>query len=91
MDTPNMIVISPDDNVGVVIREAAVGDTLEGSDGRCIEATAEIPKNHKVALVEISKGDRVIKYGEVIGIATEQVEQGGWIHTHNLRSEEGAS
>ena len=91
MNVPNLIVISPDDNVGVVIREAAVGDTLDGSDGRSIKATAEIPKNHKVALVDIPKGDRVVKYGEVIGIATEQIQKGGWIHTHNLRSEEGGS
>ena len=90
MNIPNLIVISPDDNVGVVIREAAVGDTLESSDGRKIEAVTEIPKNHKVSLVLLSKGDRVIKYGEIIGIATERIEQGGWIHTHNLRSEEGA-
>ena len=90
MNQPNLIVISPDDNVGVVIREAAIGDTLHGSDGSIIEATSEIPKNHKVALVPISKGDRVIKYGEVIGIATEQIGMGKWIHTHNLISEEGS-
>jgi len=91
MNVPNLIVISPDDNVGVVIKETGIGDTLRDSEGRSIEASTEIPRNHKVALVRISKGDRVIKYGEVIGIATEPIEKGVWIHTHNLRSEEGES
>ena len=91
MKTPNLIVISPDDTVGVVITETAIGDTLEGSDGSKIKAATKIPKNHKIALVRISKGDRVIKYGEVIGIATEHIEKGVWVHTHNLISEEGAS
>jgi len=91
MNISNLIVISPDDTVGVVIRETAIGDTLEGSDGSKIEAATEIPKNHKIALVRISKGDRVIKYGEVIGIAMKHIEKGGWVHTHNLISEEGTS
>lgn len=91
MNPQNLIVISPDDTVGVVIRETAIGDTLEGSDGRIIQAATEIPKNHKIALIRISKGDRVIKYGEVIGVATELIEKGDWVHTHNLISEEGTS
>jgi len=91
MSTPNVIVISSDDNVGVVIREASVGEALEGTDGRSMEAVVEIPKNHKVALIDIARGDRVVKYGEVIGIATEDIKKGAWIHTHNLTSEEGTS
>lgn len=91
MGTPNLIVISPDDTVGVVIKEAAVGDTLVSSDGRSIEAKTAIPKNHKIALTDMETGDRVVKYGEVIGIATERIEKGTWIHTHNLTAEEGTS
>ena len=91
MGAPNLIVISPDDTVGVVIGGAAVGDILEDADGGSIEAVSEIPKNHKVALVDIEKGALVIKYGEVIGRATEKIPKGAWVHTHNLTSEEGAS
>jgi len=88
MSTTNLIVISPDDNVGVVIGGAAVGDDLVATDGRTIKAATEIPGNHKVALVDIAQGDRVVKYGEVIGVATEDIKIGAWIHTHNLTFEE---
>jgi altronate hydrolase len=91
MSGPNVIVISSDDNVGVVIGGAAVGDALVSTDGKTVEATSDIPGNHKVALVDIARGNRVVKYGEVIGVATEDIKKGAWIHTHNLVFKEGTT
>lgn len=45
-----------------------------------------IPAGHKFALCDIAKGDFVIKYGQVIGRATEDIAKGQWVHSHNLRS-----
>ena len=39
---------------------------------------------HKIAIDDIKKGDDVIKYGESIGIAKEDISQGEWVHTHNV-------
>lgn len=50
------------------------------------EGTDLIPPGHKQALQEIPKGAPVIKYGQIIGRATEDIPKGAWVHTHNLRS-----
>jgi altronate hydrolase len=39
---------------------------------------------HKIAVERIPKGARVVKYGQAIGVTTEHVEPGDWVHTHNL-------
>ena len=55
-----------------------IGVSLEGSEA--------IPAGHKYALRHIGKGEAVIKYGEIIGRATQDIEKGEWVHTHNVRS-----
>ena len=59
----------------------------------CLDGSDTIPAGHKFALVPIAKGEFVIKYGEIIGRATQDIQPGDWVHTHNLRShlDEGAS
>ena len=52
----------------------------------CLEEHGAVPKGHKIALCHIAQGDFVIKYGEIIGKATCDIEQGDWVHSHNLRS-----
>lgn len=51
-----------------------------------LTATDKIPAGHKFALRDIAKGEYVIKYGEVIGRATEDIKKGEWAHTHNVKS-----
>lgn len=51
-----------------------------------LTATAGIPAGHKFALKDISKGEPVIKYGEIIGRATKNIAEGEWVHVHNLKS-----
>lgn len=38
------------------------------------------------ALRDIAKGEYVIKYGEIIGRATEDIKKGELAHTHNVKS-----
>ncbi len=45
-----------------------------------------IPAGHKRALVAIKKGEPIIKYGNTIGIATADIAEGEWVHTHNLKT-----
>ena len=54
--------------------------------GVCLDGSAEIPAGHKYALRSISKGEYVVKYGEVIGKATQDILKGEWVHTHNVQS-----
>jgi len=44
----------------------------------------DIPQGHKVARVRIPAGSHVIKYGQSIGIASQDIAEGAHVHTHNL-------
>ena len=54
--------------------------------GVCLEESGKIPAGHKYALQDISCGDYIIKYGEIIGRATADIAKGEWVHTHNVKS-----
>ncbi|WP_276253917.1 UxaA family hydrolase [Halomontanus rarus] len=75
------------DTVVTVLEDAETGDVV-GDDG-ALELTESVPFGHKVALVDHEPGDEIRKYGEVIGVATESVEPGEWVHTHNCDSARG--
>lgn len=38
-----------------------------------------IPQGHKVALEDIEQGEKVIRYGEIIGYAKRKIEKGSWV------------
>lgn len=78
--------IHPNDNAAVALQEIAKGTEVRYGQIR-LTALDDIPKGHKIALVRIPQGDPVIKYGNTIGIAGEEMPAGAWIHTHNLLSQ----
>lgn len=41
---------------------------------------------HKFALRDIAAGEKVIKYGMPIGVATSDIKAGDHVHTHNLKT-----
>lgn len=51
-----------------------------------LRGTDTIPAGHKKAIKPIKKGDKVIKYGNPIGVATEDISEGEWVHTHNVKT-----
>jgi altronate dehydratase small subunit len=48
-----------------------------------------VPYGHKFALIEITAGQDVIKYGEVIGRASQNILPGDHTHIHNIESKRG--
>jgi altronate dehydratase small subunit len=65
----------------------ARGEVLEipAEDGTVRLALQEdIPFGHKLALRSVAAGDRVVKYGEVIGVATRPIAAGDHVHVHNV-------
>ena len=75
------ILLNANDNVAVARRSIPAG----GATGRGDLAALElIGRGHKVALKFIKSGDEVLKYGQVIGIATQDIEPGRHVHLHNL-------
>ena len=54
-----------------------------------VHVTERIPFGHKFAIYDISKGAQIVKYGEKIGIATQDIRAGQHVHIHNLESGRG--
>jgi altronate dehydratase small subunit len=46
----------------------------------------DVQFGHKLAIRAIAEGDTVIKYGEVIGRASKNIETGEYVHIHNVTS-----
>jgi len=79
------------DNVGTVLADCRPGDTVQvvsESQEPLLEVRVSrpIPFGHKLALSRIGKGEKIVKYGEVIGGATQPIEQGDHVHIHNVDS-----
>lgn len=85
------LVHAPGDAVGVAVEEIKPGEQVTGivlRDRSLHNVTVRdpIPLGHKLALRPISRGERVIEYGEVIGEALADIAPGQHVHVHNLRS-----
>lgn len=81
----DMIRINETDNVAVALRPIAKGESLDIA-GNKVTAREEIPQGHKMALKFISSGEQVMKYGFCIGCAKEDIEEGRWVHVHNVKT-----
>lgn len=84
-DEPVFTVIQPDDSVCVALRDLAKGDTVE-VNGHCVTVREDVPFGHKVAVKTVHPGEDVLKYGYSIGAATQKIEPGEWVHTHNVKT-----
>ena len=83
------IKISPSDNVAIAVTDIPQGATVSVSGAGELVATQEIPLGHKVSLVPITKGAGIIRYGEVICTAGEDISLGEWVHLHNTSTTRG--
>lgn len=82
----NAILLDKNDNVATCTSEAVAGDTIKilgGSEIICVE---DIPIWHKVALKDIAKGEKIFKYGEIIGEASADIAAGGRVSHENIFS-----
>lgn len=85
------IQIDERDNVATATSDVRKGDEVEilSPDGKVIlkaEPVDDISFGHKLSLRKIKKGEDIIKYGEVIGVASRDIPAGEWVHTHNVDS-----
>lgn len=80
--------IHPDDNVATLLMSAQAGPVVvRASAGeRSITARRDIQHGHKIASADIAKGESIIKFGVVIGVATCDISEGDWVHLHNCGS-----
>jgi altronate dehydratase small subunit len=70
-----LVLLSPDDNCLVVAQTLRAGDTVTiGGEAVAVGRA-------------IRAGEKVLKYGAVIGTATADIARGEHVHTHNLESD----
>ncbi len=74
------------DNVAVALADLPAGATVAFEGGPPLTLGDALPFGHKVALTAIAPGEPAVKYGEVIGLATQAIARGEHVHTHNLAS-----
>jgi len=87
-----VIVIHSNDNVATALKDLGEGISIQVEVKNVkleIIPLDPIPFGHKIALKAIQQGADVIKYGEVIGRATQNIEFGEHVHIHNVESKRG--
>ena len=75
------LLLNPDDNVALALSEIAEGEST-GHDN--LVSQEKIPAGHKIAVKKIDAGQPIIKYGQIIGVASHTLPAGSYIHTHNV-------
>jgi altronate dehydratase small subunit len=87
MEKKKAIVMKPNDNVATAVEKLAASTevNLDVSGEKLTVIIQEaIPFGHKFAIREIAKDEKVIKYGEPIGAATQIIKAGQHTHVHNM-------
>jgi altronate hydrolase len=72
-----------DDNICVAARSLPANQSLDIA-GVTVQLAQPVRIGHKIAVRPIRAGENVRKYGQIIGQATEAIEPGQWVHSHNL-------
>ncbi|MDO9092482.1 MAG: galactarate dehydratase [Rubrivivax sp.] len=71
------------DNVAIVANDGGLDVGTVLSDGLVL--VDRVPQGHKVALVDISDGAPVLRYGIPIGHALKTIPAGSWVHERLLQ------
>jgi len=86
------IILHPTDNVATAVQDLKAGQKATVRLGRELHyviLTEDVPYGHKFAVRLISKGEDILKYGEVIGRATLNIAAGCHAHVQNIESLRG--
>ncbi len=84
------LLMSKDDNVVTCIKDIKENDKViyqeENGSYSTLIAEDNIPFCNKIAIEDIPAGSLVIKYGEIIGCATEDIKMGHLANHMNIKS-----
>lgn len=79
------IKIKDSDNVLIAIKDIKAGTIIEDNNNEFV-LLEDIKAGHKFSNTNINKNENIIKYGFPIGHATKIIDTGGWVHTHNVKT-----
>ena len=81
--SPRTLRLHDEDNVIV-----AIDPILPGAVAEEIAALDRVPKGHKMATAAIAEGAPILKFGQIIGFASEAITPGQHVHSHNCAVQE---
>ncbi|GAL20633.1 altronate dehydratase [Vibrio maritimus] len=79
------IKIHSKDNVIVCLQQHTANQAIN-VDGDEFILKQDMERGSKVALKSLKVGDAIYKYGNIIGTATQTINCGEWVHTHNMKT-----
>lgn len=88
MGKAKAIVIKAIDNVATATSEILPETDIVlkiNKDDLKVHVLERIPFGHKFAIRNIDEDEKIIKYGEAIGVASKNIKQGEHVHVHNLK------
>jgi len=86
---PRLVIMNDKDMVATAIEKLEAGTEVSlnyNGQRTVLKVVSDIPFGHKAALRDIKKGEIVLKYGESIGVATQDIAKGEHAHTQNIES-----
>lgn len=81
----NVLRVHENDNVVIAVSLLDKGTIVKDQDQQ-ITLLSDIPMGHKIATRDIKAGENVIRYGNPIGHAVEDIPKGQYVHTHNIKT-----
>jgi altronate hydrolase len=83
------IQLHPNDHVVIALRDFQKGEILqwfEPTQKLTLEISLldDVLKGHKILIRAVAQGADILKFGYSIGKAKENLQQGSWVHTHNI-------
>ena len=82
----DIVKIHESDNVVVAVKALEKGHAIT-VDNRQISLKTDVPAGHKIALHDVPENAKIVKYGHIIGHATQPIAAGEWVHSHNLATD----
>ena len=81
----NALKVNPGDNVVIAIRQITKGEDVVVDGVKLLPAAEDVAASHKIALIDIKTGGAIIRYGEPIVQAKDDIRKGQWVHVHNTQ------
>jgi altronate hydrolase/galactarate dehydratase len=78
---PDAIRLNPADNIVIALRDLSSGSVVPDV---AAPLAGPVSRGHKIAARAVAQGENVIRYGQIIGMATRPIAAGEHVHTHNL-------
>lgn len=83
---PMAVQLRPQDNIAVAAQHLLAGAAVP-VNGTQVTLGERIGLGHKIAVRPIKKGEAILKYGQIIGFASEDIAPGSLVHVHNVSAE----